>query len=135
MNHGEQLSEAEVLESQLVFTALDEASRAGVARPVVFLLDCEDPIGREIAEHWLGPEVVAAAIEDRQLEEGALEESQTTVFAHAFAEADSRREVPAVFPYLAEVFDLPLPADSFLAIAVTGGGASALSVPLSAREP
>ena len=88
-----------LLESSLAlaFDAYDEAIQAKQRDPVVFVLDCEDAIGGEIARSWLGEELIADAIADRALED---EESETTVFAHAFPFAQCRTEVPAVFPYL-----------------------------------
>ena len=120
-----------LLESSLAlaFDAYDEAIQAKQRDPVVFVLDCEDAIGGEIARSWLGEELIADAIADRALED---EESETTVFAHAFPFAQCRTEVPAVFPYLKPAFERP-PADGFLAISVTAGGASALTVPFTAR--
>lgn len=127
-------AQQELLESclELVFDALDEAVADKVVEPVVFLIDCEDEIGEQIAHAWLGAENVRNAVAEQQLENpgGDL----TTVFARAFSMAESRREVPAVFAYLAPVFDAELPADGFLTIAVTAGGASAFTVPLSARD-
>ena len=58
----------------------------------------------------------------------------TTVYAQAFPWAKCVEQVPAVFPYLSQVFDEPYPRDGFLAISVTSGGASALTVPFTARE-
>jgi hypothetical protein len=113
----------------LVFNAYDEAVARKVRDPVIFLLDCEDEIGGEIARSWLGEETVADAIADRGATE---EEAETTVFAHAFPFSKCQTEVPAVFPYLRPALDKP-PADGFLAISVTSGGASALTVPFDAR--
>ena len=122
----------------LVFDAYDAATKSGMRQPVVFLLDCEDAIGREIAEGWLSTQAVQAAVEQQQLLAADVEVaeagSQTTVFAHAFPLEDCRTEVPEVFPYLTPVFSAGSPRDGFLVIAVTCGGASALTVPLSARE-
>ena len=93
-----------LLESSLhlAFDAYYEAVRKKMRDPVVFLLDCEDAIGGEIARSWLGDEVVSDAIADRGLED---DESETTVFAHAFPLARCRKEVPAVFPYLAPALE------------------------------
>jgi hypothetical protein len=113
----------------LAFEAYDEAIRAKQRDPVVVVLDCEDAIGGEIARSWLGEEIIADAIADRALED---EESETTVFVHAFPFAQCRTEVPAVFPYLKGALEQP-PTDGFLAISVTAGGASALTVPFDAR--
>lgn len=135
---GDSSSEDDALEAQqwllesslaLVFDAYDEAVAANERDPVVFILDCEDAVGGEIARSWLGEQAIADAIADRALED---EESETTVFAHAFPFAKCRTEVPAVFPYLKGAFEQP-PADGFLAISVTAGGASALTVPFAAR--
>lgn len=135
---GDSSSEDDALEAQqwllesslaLVFDAYDEAVAANERDPVVFILDCEDAVGGEIARSWLGEQAIADAIADRALED---EESETTVFAHAFPFAKCRTEVPAVFPYLKGAFERP-PADGFLAISVTAGGASALTVPFAAR--
>lgn len=127
-------TQQELLESclEITFDAYDEAIRDRMVEPVVFVIDCEDDIGEEIANAWLGEENVRNAVAEQKLEQP--DEELTTVFAQAFPMAESRREVPAVFDYLAPVFQTDLPADSFLAIAITAGGASAFTVPLSARE-
>ena len=114
---------------ELAFDAYDEALRGKLRDPVVFLLDCEDEIGGEIARSWLGVETINDAIADRAVED---DETETTVFAHAFPFAKCRTEVPAVFPYLEPALKSP-PTDGFLAISVTCGGASALTVPFDAR--
>ena len=116
---------------ELAFSAYDEALKAKLRDPVVFLLDCEDAIGGEIARSWLGEEAVADAIADHAAADEE-QETETTVFAHAFPFAKCRTEVPAVFPYLRPAFEAP-PVDGFLAISVTSGGASALTVPFTAR--
>ncbi len=127
-------AQQELLENSLpaAFSAYDLAKSEGIAEPVVFLLDCEDEIGGEIARSWLGNDAVEEAIEQRQMDDG--EEGLTTLFAHAFPLEKCREEVPAIFPYLEPVFSEALPPESFLAIVVTCGGASALTVPFSARE-
>ncbi len=119
-----------LLENSLpaAFEAYDTAVEAEIAQPVVFLLDCEDAIGGEIARSWLGEEVVAEAMGEQP-----PGEDSTTVFAHAFSWDQCRQEVPAVFPYLQEVFEQEQPDDGFWAISVTAGGASALTVPFAAR--
>jgi len=117
---------------ELVFDVYDAAIREGVHEPVVILLDCEDPIGGEIVRGWLGRDTVDAAIADQRSADPAGE--LTTVFAHAFPLTECAEQVPAVFPYLAPVFAASLPADVILAISVAGGGASALTVPLTARQ-
>ncbi|MCG8448556.1 MAG: hypothetical protein MI725_03125 [Pirellulales bacterium] len=143
MSNPEQPGEETILEAQqelletslpLVFAAYDAARQAGIGQPVVFLLDCEDEIGREIANNWLGTATVQDAVEQRRLTEDEHPEEQTTVFAHAFPRQECLQEVPEVFPYLAPVFEQDPPQEGFLAIAVTCGGASALTVPLSARQ-
>ena len=130
-----QQAQHELLESclDLVFDTFDEALADKVREPVVFLLDCEDDIGNQIAVGWLGGETVADAIAEQRLADPGSD--LTTVFARAFSLAESRQEVPKVFPYLAPVFEQKLPQDGFLAIAITAGGASVFTVPLSAREP
>jgi len=127
-------AQQELLENSLpaAFSAYDLAKGEGMADPVVFLLDCEDEIGGEIARSWLGGDAIDEAIEQRRAEDG--EEGQTTVFAYAFPFEKCREEVPAIFPYLKPIFSKALPRESFLAIVVTYGGASALTVPFSARE-
>ncbi len=117
---------------ELVFDVYDAALDDGLSDPVVILLDCEDPIGGEIARAWLGQEVVDEAIQEQRSADPSGE--LTTIFAHAFLWAECAEEVPAVFPYLTPVFAATLPADEFLAISVTSGGASALAVPLAARQ-
>lgn len=127
-------AQQDLLESclPLVFETYDTAIADQLAQPVVWLIDCEDEIGKQIAESWLGAEVVSDAIADQQLEND--EELVTTVFSHAFSTDDCRRDVPEMFPYLAPVFELPTPQDGFLSIVVTAGGASVFTVPFHARE-
>ncbi len=128
------LAQQEMLENclELVFDAFDEGVADKVVDPIVFLLDCEDEIGEQIASAWMGAEAVRDAVAEQQLVDPGSD--LTTVFARAFPLAESRQEVPSVFPYLASVFDAELPTDGFLAIAVTAGGASAFTVPLTARD-
>jgi len=125
----------ELLENSLpaAFSAYEMALDEGMAEPVVFLLDCEDEIGGEIARSWLGSETVDDAIEQRKLQE-EVEGGETTVFAHAFPTSKCREEVPAIFPYIEAVFFEALPCESLLVIVVTCGGASALTVPFSAHD-
>ena len=78
------------------FAAYDQGLNSGSNELVVFLLDCEDPIGSQIARSWLGPEAVEQAIEDVQSQRTDTDE--TTVFATTFSWVDSQREVPQVFP-------------------------------------
>jgi len=156
MDHSQQDSAAteaalrqqqDLLETSLpaAFSAYDTAKKQKMPAPVVFLLDCEDEIGGEIARSWLGDQAVNDAIEQQQLQDADEPaddnptdynpaDDATTVFAYAFPWEQCRTEVPEVFPYLASVFTSKLPSESFLAIAVTAGGASALTVPFSARE-
>ena len=123
----------EMLESclDLVFGTYDEARGGKMTQPVIFLLDCEDEIGRQIADAWLGVEAVSDAIATQHAEG---QDEITTVFARAVSYEQCREEVPDVFPYLAPAFDLKPPADGFLAIAVTAGGASIFTVPHEARK-
>lgn len=142
MSMNEAFNEDQILEIQqdllessleLAFSTYDNALKSGMKNPVVFVLDCEDAVGREIADQWLGREAVDEAIEQQQLL-SETEDPQTTVFAYAFPYKTCCTEVPAVFDYLAPVFESDPPADGFLAIAVTCGGASALTVPHSVRN-
>ncbi len=123
-----------LLESSLplAFEAYDTAVRAKMRQPVVILLDCEDAIGGEIARSWLGDDAVDHAIAERQADD---DESltETTVFAQAFPLAKCRGDISAVFPYLSPAFESDPPAEGFLAVAVTCGGASVLTVPFDAR--
>lgn len=112
----------------LLFQTYDDALAEQVDRPVLVLLDCEDDIGGAIARGWLGDEAVDDAIAYTD------DESETTVFARAVAWEASCSEIPKFFPYLASVFAQGPPVDGFLVISVTSGGASALTVPLDARE-
>lgn len=111
---------------ELVFEVYNSAVEDSIDQPVVILLDCEDEIGGQIARSWLG-EAVDEAIEAQSAE-------MTTVFAHAFPWQQCSEQVPAVFPYLQPVFEDPHPADGFLAICVTAGGASAFTVPFDATQ-
>jgi hypothetical protein len=113
----------------LVFEAYDDACKRKIKEPVVLLLDCEDPIGGEIARSWLGDEAVDDAITHQAASDPTEEE--TTVFAVAFALEECQREIPPVFPYLEPA--LKQPATGFLAVSVTSGGASVLIVPPDAR--
>lgn len=122
-----------LLETSLpaVFEAYDDALLRKVKDPVVLLLDCEDPIGGEIARSWLGDEAVDDAIAAQTAERELADE--TTVFALAFPLAECRREIPPVFPYLTPGLSAPPSGGGFWAISVTSGGASLLAVPLEAR--
>jgi hypothetical protein len=114
-----------------VFEAYDDALKQKVNNPVVLLLDCEDPIGGEMARSILGDETVADAIANRAADSEDADE--TTVFAAAFSLADCRREIGPVFPYLAPGLASPPTGDGFWVISVTSGGASLLEAPLDAR--
>jgi len=107
-------------------TAYREALQAGVADPVAFLVDCEDPIGNEIARAWEGDEPVREAIAEaraaRDDDEAAAE--ATTILIRAFSFADCREEVPAVFPYLARSFAQPPAAGQMLLVAIAAEGAA-----------
>jgi hypothetical protein len=117
---------------ELVISVYNEAIREGVCEPVVMLLDCEDTIGGQIARGWLGSAAVEEAIADQRTEDPSGE--TTTVFARAFPLSECTKQVPKVFPYLAPIFASALPAEGFLAISVTSGGASALTVPFDAFD-
>lgn len=114
-----------------VFEAYDDAVSQHVQDPVVLLLDCEDPIGGEMARSILGEEAVADAITNRVADSD--EEDETTVFAAAFSLADCRREIGPVFPYLAPGLAGPPMGGGFWVVSVTSGGASLLEAPLDAR--
>lgn len=118
----------------LIFSTYDEAARDRVPEPVVLLVDCEDEIGREIAEAWLGREAVDDAVLAVQAEQMDAPQtgSYTTVFARAMPLAACRKEVPRVFPYLRGAFDR-LPEDAVLVMAVAAGGAATFTVPFSSR--
>lgn len=129
-------AQEQLLEDSLpvVFQAYDDARQRRIKDPVVFLLDCEDEIGGQIARSWVGDEAVDDAIAEQQSETSdPSETSRTTVFAVAFPFRQCRSEVPAVFPYLQPAFDESPPAEGFYAISVTAGGASIFTAPLSAR--
>ncbi len=120
-----------LLESSLdlAFSAYDEALSDKMRDPVVFLLDCEDTIGGEIARSWVGDDAVDEAIAEQR----DSDSNATTVYACAYPFLKCRTEVPKVFEYLAPVFTGNPPKNGFLAIAITSGGASALTVPFDAR--
>ncbi len=115
----------------LAFQAYDDALERDVIDPVVLVLDCEDEIGGEIARSWLGDETIDDAISHQAASDPSSDE--TTVFAYAFSLEECRREIPPVFPYLASALVAPPAPGGFWAIAITGGGASLLTVPLDAR--
>lgn len=111
----------------LLFETYDEAISRKVKSPVVMLVDCEDEVGSLIARAWLGDDAVDDAIANN---DGA----DTTVYARAESWNQSRQHVPVTFDYLAPIFDEAPPEDGFLVISITAGGASALTVPMDARE-
>jgi len=127
-------AQQELLESclDLVFETFDDSLTDRITDPVIFLLDCEDKIGEQIASGWLGATAVNDPVAEPQLDDPDNE--TTTAYARAVPLVECRREVPVVFPYLAPVFEADPPEDGFLAIAVTAGGASVFTVPASARE-
>lgn len=122
-----------LLESCLpvVFAEYDDAVSRGVKTPVVVLVDCEDAIGGEIARAWVGDEAVDSAIAEEA--QDRTSDDQTTTLARAVSFAEAKSGVPAIFPYLRPVFSAT-PQGGFLAISVTAGGASALTVPPEARD-
>jgi len=111
----------------LLFSTYDEAIERGLHDPVLFLVDCEDPLGDEVARAWAGDEAVDDAvvceIADRENDDA------TTVLARAVPWTDCHREVPDVFPYLAAVFEKKPDKNGFLVISITDGGATAFTVP------
>ena len=117
---------------QLVAEIYEESQEDGIDQPVVILLDCEDEIGGQIARSWTGG-AVDDAIADNKLE-GEGGEEMTTVFGQAFAWSDCAEQIPAVFPYLQPMFDGDYPEGGLLAISVTAGGASALTIPPDALK-
>lgn len=116
-----------------VFEAYDEALEDGVDAPVVFVIDCEDPLGAEIARAWLGDETVeeAIAMESTVDENG---EQRTTVFVAAFEFSVCKAQTPKVFPYLSDFFANPPGSDDVPIVSITSGGASALTAPQSLRS-
>ncbi len=116
----------------LVGEVYQSAKSEGVDQPVVILLDCEDEIGGEIARGWLGEEVDNAIAEN--VADGETDEEHTTVYSQAFAWQDCAAQLPTVFPYLQPMFAGDYPEGGLLAISVTAGGASALSIPFDALD-
>lgn len=112
-----------------------EAKEHGAGNPVVFLVDCEDEIGSEIARAWEGHDAVDDAIANAQRTAAGNDadpsDVATTILVRAFSFADCREEVPEVFPYLAESFQQKPPVGQFLIVAVTAGGAATFTAPLS----
>ncbi len=114
---------------ELVFETYDLAIADKLRQPIVVLVDCEDELGAQFARAWMGDEAVDNAIAHARLEE----EVETTVFARPVTWADAKREMPAAFPYLAEVFETNYPTDGILLVTIAAGGASALTAPWDAR--
>jgi len=117
----------ELADSRLeqIFSEHDGALDHGVVEPVVFLIDCEDEIGSEIARQWAGDEAVDRALAEHRW--------SVTTLASAVSFAECREEVPQLFPYLADSFDHP-PEEGFLAIVIASGGAASFVVPFDAQE-
>ncbi len=126
----------ELVESSLplVFSTYDDALRDGIREPVVLLIDCEDPLGREIADAWLGTEAVEDAIAAVHADAEVDDDGQvpTTVFARPMPLSACRREIPPVFSYLRGSFDHP-PEEAILVVAVAAGGAGTFTVPFASR--
>jgi hypothetical protein len=140
-NPADEMDEIEALVESclpLIFETYDAATKERLREPVVLLIDCEDAMGREMAEAWLGKEAVEDSVLAVQAEQGdAVDEhgnaaDYTTVFARAVPLAACRQEVPVVFPYLAGAFDA-LPPDAVLIMAVSAGGAATFVVPHASR--
>ncbi|MBN1852668.1 MAG: hypothetical protein JW829_08085 [Pirellulales bacterium] len=112
----------------LLFATRTEALDHGLHDPVLFLVDCEDPMGGEMARAWVGDD----AVDDAVILESASRENDdtTTVLARAVPWTQCQKEVPGTFPYLAAVFEKKPDQDGFLVISVTNAGAAAFTVPL-----
>ncbi len=118
----------------LVFEVYDEALEAGVATPIVVLVDCEDTLGGEIARGWLGDDAIDDAIAAQTPDDDSPQQSEpTTVFARAIGWDDARGDLAAAFPYLQPILDAGPPDDGVFVVGVTAGGASALTAPWDAR--
>ena len=76
-----QQAQQELLESclDLVFNTYDEGLAEQVTDPVIFLLDCEDEIGEQIASGWLGSELVRDTVAEQQRQDDSGE--MTTAYA------------------------------------------------------
>ena len=109
----------------LVSETYATALRERVAVPVVFLLDCEDEIGGEIARAWRGDDAVDNALATETDDD---DQQATTVLAVAHPFLQCAAEVPGVFPYLAASFKDPPPEGLLLAIVVAAGGAASYTV-------
>lgn len=142
-------SDAMTLREHLIEGNFDEAvagynhaRQQGEADPVVFLVDCEDSIGAEIARAWEGDEAVNDAILDARhggpvgegdssKEAAAEAEQRTAILVRTFPFADCRQEVPNVFPYLADSFRQPPAAGTFLVVVVAADGAATFTAPIA----
>ncbi|TWT99169.1 hypothetical protein Pla108_01030 [Botrimarina colliarenosi] len=119
----------------LVFEAYDEAVEAGVAHPMIVLLDCEDELGGEIARGWLGEDAIDDAIAAQAAGDDSPSESDpTTVLARAIGWDDAQSDLADAFPYLKPALDQGPPEDGVFVVGVTAGGASALTAPWDARS-
>lgn len=116
-----------------LFEAYDLACREGTVCPVVFLVDCEDPLGGPIAREWEGDDSVDSAILAHADSGGDDRATMTTVLTRAASFEDSRADIPALFPYLACSFEQFPRDDRFLVVAISFGGAATFTIPLSAR--
>ena len=116
-----------------LFEAYDLACHEEISYPVVFLIDCEDPIGGPIAREWEGDDPVDSAILAHADCGGNDRLTMTTVLTRAASFEDSRKDVSALFPYLAGSFDRLPPDDQFLVVAISFGGAATFTIPFSAR--
>jgi len=131
-----------------VVAGYKHARGQGERDPVVFLVDCEDTIGSEIARAWEGDEAVDEAIlEARHAGPTASEdpaadssptadaspavESPTTILVRTFPFADCRQEIPGVFPYLADSFHEPPADDQFLIVVIAAAGAATFTAPIA----
>jgi len=108
-----------------VLQAHREAGKENVLEPVVFLIDCEDPIGSELARAWEGDDAVDGAIlAGAEQSDDARDDSWAiTTLVRAVGFAECRREVVELFPYLAASFEAPPPAGQILIVVVAYGGA------------
>ena len=114
-----------------VIEAFNEALRASVKEPVVFLVDCTDEIGEAVARAWEGDDAVESAllsVADQQ-PEGADESAVTATLIRGFPFADARQDVPKLFPYLAGSFDQPPSDEWILVVVISYGGAATFHAP------
>ncbi|NIM09929.1 MAG: hypothetical protein GTO53_12530 [Planctomycetales bacterium] len=110
--------------------AYDQALRDEVRQPVIFLIDCEDPLGSQLARQWEGDDAVDGAIlaNTGQAASGSDEETFTTTLVRALPFGECQREVPQLFPYLNGSFAQP-PHDGFLVVVISYGGAATFTAP------